>query len=129
MQIDSPNILTQLFVSGSGTVSGSLNVSGTVTAGELVGGLSGTAASASYVEFENVDNKPTLVSGSSQVSLSDTDGFTSYSGSVSSTLNEKVNTTDIVNNLTSEDENKPLSAIQGKILNDNKEPADSTILK
>ena len=147
MQIDSPNILTQLSVSGSGTVSGSLNVSGTVTAGELVGGLTGTAESASYVEFSDIGNKPalvsgssqvsftgisdkpTLVSGSSQISLSDTDGFTSYSGSVCSTLNEKVNTADIVNNLTSEDVDKPLSANQGKVLQDSKEPADSTILK
>jgi len=44
-------------------------------------------------------------------------------------LSAKVNASDIVDNLTSEDTDKPLSANQGKILQDGKEPADSTILK
>jgi len=38
-------------------------------------------------------------------------------------------TSDIVNNLTSTDTDKPLSAAQGKILEDGKEDADATILK
>jgi len=44
-------------------------------------------------------------------------------------LSQKVATSDIVDNLTSEDSDKPLSANQGKLLQDNKEDADSTILK
>ena len=44
-------------------------------------------------------------------------------------LNQKVATSDIVDNLTSTDTDKPLSANQGKLLQDNKEDADSTILK
>ena len=44
-------------------------------------------------------------------------------------LSAKVNTSDIVDNLTSEDVDKPLSANQGKVLQDSKEDADSTILK
>ncbi len=66
MQIDSPSILTQLNVSGSGTISGSLTVTGPVSSSEF----QGTATSASYVEFEDIGNKPALVSGSSQVSFS-----------------------------------------------------------
>jgi len=44
-------------------------------------------------------------------------------------LNQKVSTSDIVNDLNSTDTDKPLSANQGKLLQDNKEDADSTILK
>ena len=36
---------------------------------------------------------------------------------INAILNDKVNVTDIVNNLTSDDKNKPLSAAQGKALN------------
>ena len=82
--------------------------------------LQGTAASASYVEFSDIGNKPALVSGSSQITLSDTDGFTSYSGSVSSSLDEKVNITDIVNDLTTGGVEAPLSAEQGKVVQEGK---------
>jgi len=41
-------------------------------------------------------------------------------GTVKVDLDGKVAISDIINNLTSEDENKPLSAKQGKLLNDNK---------
>lgn len=47
------------------------------------------------------------------------------SSEITNRINEdllKVNISDITNNLTSTDINKPLSANQGKILNDNKEP-------
>jgi len=42
---------------------------------------------------------------------------------------EKLDVADVVNNLTSTDTDKALSANQGKVLQDNKEPADATILK
>ena len=49
----------------------------------------------SQVSFTDISDKPTLVSGSSQITLSDTDGFTEYSGSVSSTLETKVGRTSL----------------------------------
>jgi hypothetical protein len=41
----------------------------------------------------------------------------------------KLDVADVVDNLTSTDTDKPLSANQGKVLQDGKEPADATILK
>ncbi len=48
---------------GNQTITGSLTVTGGINAT-----ITGSATSASYVEYANVANKPTLVSGSSQVS-------------------------------------------------------------
>jgi hypothetical protein len=42
---------------------------------------------------------------------------------------EKLDVADVVDDLTSTDTDKPLSANQGKVLQDGKEPADATILK
>jgi hypothetical protein len=64
MLINSPNISGSLTVTGNATISGSLNVAGGINAT-----ITGSATSASYVEYSNVANKPTLVSGSSQVSF------------------------------------------------------------
>ena len=58
--------------SGSQTVTGSLTVTGTIT-----GTVAGTTATASYVEYTNVANKPALVSGSSQVTYSGLTGIPS----------------------------------------------------
>jgi hypothetical protein len=44
--------------------SGSVIISGSLTA---TGGITGSATSASYVEYTNVANKPTLISGSAQI--------------------------------------------------------------
>ncbi len=74
MQIDSPNILTVLNVSGSGTISGSLNVIGNIQASSITGSFSGTATEALAVDFDNVTNKPSLVSGSSQIQLDEISG-------------------------------------------------------
>jgi hypothetical protein len=57
---------------GTTTPTATLDVSGNIQATSFTGSL----------DFSNLENKPTLVSGSSQITLSDTDGFTSYSGSV-----------------------------------------------
>jgi uncharacterized protein YaiE (UPF0345 family) len=62
MLINSPNISGSLTVTGNATISGSLNVAGGINAT-----ITGSATSASYVEYSNVANKPTLVSGSAQV--------------------------------------------------------------
>ena len=58
--------------SGSQTITGSLTVTGTIT-----GTVAGTTATASYVEYTNVANKPALVSGSSQVTYSGLTGIPS----------------------------------------------------
>jgi hypothetical protein len=72
MLINSPNISGSLTVTGNATISGSLNVAGGISAA-----ITGSATSASYVEYSNVANKPTLVSGSSQVTYSGLTGVPS----------------------------------------------------
>ncbi len=77
MLINSPNISGSLRVTGNIVATGSLTVSGTIT-----GTVAGTTATASYVEYTNVANKPTLVSGSGQISFNGiTDKPTLVSGS------------------------------------------------
>jgi hypothetical protein len=51
-------------------ITGSLSATGNISSTTLTvtGGITGTATSASYVEYSNVANKPALISGSSQVS-------------------------------------------------------------
>lgn len=62
------------------SVSGDIIVSGTLSftenSGGLTGSLLGTATTASYVEFDNVVNKPSLVSSSQQINTG------SFSGSI-----------------------------------------------
>ena len=72
MLINSPNISGSLKVTGNTTVTGSLTV-----LGGIIGSLTGSVATASYVEYNNVANKPTLISGSSQVTYSDLTGIPS----------------------------------------------------
>jgi hypothetical protein len=62
MLINSPNISGSLTVTGNSVITGSLTVLGGINAT-----ITGSATSASYVEYSNVANKPTLVSGSAQV--------------------------------------------------------------
>ena len=52
-------------------ITGSLSATGNISSTTLTvtSGITGTATSASYVEYSNVANKPALVSGSSQVSF------------------------------------------------------------
>jgi hypothetical protein len=65
MLINSPNISGSLTVTGNAVITGSLTVLGGINAT-----ITGSATSASYVEYSNVANKPALVSGSSQVTYS-----------------------------------------------------------
>jgi hypothetical protein len=77
MLINSPNISGSLTVTGNATITGSLTVLGGINAT-----ITGSATTASYVEYSNVANKPTLVSGSAQVSFNGiTDKPTLISGS------------------------------------------------
>jgi hypothetical protein len=77
MLINSPNISGSLTVTGNATISGSLTVAGGISAA-----ITGSATTASYVEYNNIANKPTLVSGSEQVSFNSiTDKPTLVSGS------------------------------------------------
>jgi hypothetical protein len=70
MLINSPNISGSLTVTGNAIISGSLNVAGGINAA-----ITGSATTASYVEYNNVANKPTLVSGSSQITYSGISGI------------------------------------------------------
>ena len=72
MLINSPNISGSLTVTGNSVISGSLTVLGSIT-----GAITGSATTASYVEYSNVANKPALVSGSSQITYSGLTGIPS----------------------------------------------------
>jgi len=77
MLINSPNISGSLTVTGNSVITGSLTVLGGINAA-----ITGSATTASYVEYSNIANKPTLVSGSEQVSFNGiTDKPTLVSGS------------------------------------------------
>ena len=77
MLINSPNISGSLTVTGNSVITGSLTVLGGIN-----GAITGSATSASYVEYTNVANKPALVSGSGQISFNGiTDKPTLVSGS------------------------------------------------
>jgi len=72
MLINSPNISGSLKVTGNTVITGSLTVLGGINAT-----ITGSATTASYVEYSNVANKPALVSGSSQVTYSGLTGVPS----------------------------------------------------
>jgi hypothetical protein len=83
MLINSPNISGSLTVTGNTVITGSLTVLGGINAT-----ITGSATSASYVEYSNVANKPALVSGSAQVSFNGiTDKPTLVSGSAQVSFN------------------------------------------
>jgi hypothetical protein len=60
---------------GSATILGSLIVDGNIVADSFTGSFQGTVTTASYIEYANVANKPTLVSGSSQIIYSGISGI------------------------------------------------------
>jgi hypothetical protein len=72
MLINSPNISGSLKVTGNTVITGSLTVLGGINAT-----ITGSATTASYVEYSNVANKPALVSGSSQITYSGLTGVPS----------------------------------------------------
>ena len=80
------------FISLEGAqITGSLSATGNISSNTLTvtNGITGTATSASYVEYSNVAGKPALVSGSSQISFNGiTDKPTLVSGSSQITYSE-----------------------------------------
>lgn len=71
---------------------------------------------------QNIESGDTLALGTNLVT--DSDGFVNC---LNDGLKTKVNTSDIVNALTSTDSTKPLSAAQGKVLNDGLTTINSNI--
>lgn len=68
----------------TGVSSIQLTGANSILTGSFQGNLAGTADTASYVEFDDVANKPTLVSGSSQIDLTQT---TNYESGIKDRLN------------------------------------------
>lgn len=84
--------LTTTAINGSGNILATSGASGVQISGSFSGSFQGdgsnlTGVLASSIEFANVLNKPTLVSGSSQVTISDTTGYTAFSSSLTTTDN------------------------------------------
>lgn len=83
--------------SASYALSSSYAVTASYVAVDNIGGVIENASTASYVEYVNVANKPTLVSGSSQINLSQATGTaataTSASSAGTSTLVQSGNAT------------------------------------
>jgi len=71
------------------------------------------AVSASYVLYSNVVNKPTLVSGSSQITISSTTGYTGFSSSLDSRFISLENFSSSLNTTFATD--SELSAVSGTI--------------
>jgi hypothetical protein len=63
-------------ITGDVTLAGNLNVEG-----GLGGAVTGSAT-ASYIEYTNIDNKPVLLSGSAQIATDISGSFTSLSSSL-----------------------------------------------
>ncbi len=79
--------LTTTAINGSGNILATTGASGAQISGSFSGSFQGdgsnlTGVLASSIEFANVLNKPTLVSGSEQITISDTTGFTAFSQSI-----------------------------------------------
>jgi len=76
----------KLLISSSNTYF-SGNITASVISGAFVGDGSGlTGVTAGDVEFANVLNKPTLVSGSSQINVNNTENFQNFSSSVNTSV-------------------------------------------
>ena len=90
-------------VTGNTSVTGTFNATSTVTAPTFSGDLSGTINTATTAATQTAGDNTTKVA---------TTAF------VTTAISGKVNTSDIIDNLTSTDTDKPLSAAQGKALKD-----------
>jgi len=83
-------------LSGSSDISGSIGIFGQVTGssftgsftGSFLGDVIGTISTASYVDYDNVANKPTLISSSDQISSEISGAFTSDSASFSTRVTD-----------------------------------------
>ena len=75
------------------------------------------AVSASYVLYSNVENKPTLVSGSSQVDITSTTGYSTFSSSIATSISaSNVNITSLSSSVYTSDntQNGRLSNLETK---------------
>ena len=83
-------------LSGSSDISGSIGIFGDVTGssftgsftGSYLGDLVGTVSTASYVDYSNVANKPTLISSSTQIASDISGAFTADSASFSTRVTD-----------------------------------------
>ena len=80
---------------------------------DIVSASVSNAVSSSYVLYSNVANKPTLVSGSSQITISSTTGYTGFSSSLDSRFVSLENFSSSLNATFATD--SELSAISGAI--------------
>ena len=86
IQIGNPNSVNNIEGSNlliESAITGSSTIQGTYFHGD---GRHLTNVTASYVEYSNVVNKPTLVSGSTQIDVNNTQNFQNFSSSVDSRL-------------------------------------------
>jgi hypothetical protein len=86
LKSDGKHHLLDSQISDDGTyvhISNSLVVTGSIT-----GSLLGTASTASYVDFTDIDNKPTLLSGSQQIATDISGAFTDVSSSIASDIDD-----------------------------------------
>ena len=88
MIIDNPIVSGSLNVQNNVTASNGLITNNLTVEGTIYGAISGSSATASYVEYENVANKPTLVSSSAQLADDISGSFTSLSSSLSTRLTD-----------------------------------------
>ena len=84
-----------LIMTGSFLLTGSMNVVGLIT------GTSSLALTASYIEYTNVANKPTLLSSSAQIATNISGAFTSVSGGLSSRITIAESSINLLNAATS----------------------------
>jgi hypothetical protein len=78
----------KIIVSGSSAELASANIDGAIVATQITGSTN----------FDTIVNKPTLVSGSTQVDITDTTGYTAFSSSISESIAAKPSTWETLEN-------------------------------
>ena len=83
--------LTTTAINGTGNILATTGATGVVLSGSFSGSYIGdgsglTGVLASSIEFADVLNKPTLVSGSVQIDITGTDGYSTFSSSLASDI-------------------------------------------
>ena len=78
----------KIIVSGSSAELASANIDGALVATQITGSTN----------FDTIVNKPTLVSGSTQVDITDTTGYTAFSSSISESIAAKPSTWETLEN-------------------------------
>ncbi len=83
--------LTTTAINGTGDILATTGATGVVLSGSFSGSFVGdgsnlTGVVADSIEFADILNKPTLVSGSSQIDITGTDGYSTFSSSLASDI-------------------------------------------